>query len=76
MKKEAAEGVNGMKRMLMAFSKSTKPVVMVARGLALGIGFTMLAHAHFLYVNSEARFHTPFMSSAQSPEGASTYLFP
>jgi enoyl-CoA hydratase/carnithine racemase len=65
-----------MVEMLMAFSKSKKPIVAAVRGGAIGIGFTMLAHTTFLYCSPEAFFKTPFMESGQSPEGTSTLLFP
>ena len=62
--------------MLMSMAKSVKPIVAVVRGYALGIGFTMLSHTTFLYSSPEAIYHTPFMKSAQMPEGTSTLLFP
>ena len=70
-------GVNVvMVNMLMALNTSVKPIVMVVRGAAIGIGCTMTAHSTFLYASPEARFMTPFMKSSQSPEGTSTYLLP
>lgn len=75
--KIAEKGVNVvLVDMLLAMSQSRKPIVAVVRGGAIGIGFTMLAHAHFVYCSPEAIFKTPFMESGQSPEGTSTYLFP
>ena len=68
--------MNIMVGMLIAMAKSVKPIVAVVRGGALGIGFTMLSHVHFIYCAPEATFMTPFMKSAQSPEGTSTLLFP
>lgn len=62
--------------MIMSMAKSVKPIVAVVRGSALGIGFTMLSHTTFIYCAPEATFMTPFMKSAQSPEGTSTLLFP
>lgn len=73
----AEDGVlNIMVGMLMAMAKSVKPIVAVVRGAALGIGFTLLSHTHFLYCAPNATFMTPFMKSAQSPEGTSTLLLP
>ena len=73
----AEDGVmNVMVGMLLAMAKSVKPIVAVVRGKSLGIGFTLLSHAHFIYCAPEATFMTPFMRSAQSPEGTSTLLFP
>jgi enoyl-CoA hydratase/carnithine racemase len=62
--------------MIMALATSIKPIVCVVRGAAIGIGFTLTAHTTFLYCSPEATFMTPFMRSAQSPEGTSTLLFP
>jgi enoyl-CoA hydratase/carnithine racemase len=36
----------------------------------------MLAHFDFIFCGPDAFFQTPFMASCQSPEGASTLLFP
>ena len=65
-----------MVNMILAMNKCTKPIVAVVRGGAIGIGFTMLAHATFVYCSPDAYFKTPFMESGQSPEATSTYLFP
>lgn len=64
-----------MTRMLTALNQSVKPVVGVVRGRAIGIGFTTTSLFDFIYCTPEAAFSTPFMASAQSPEGASTYTF-
>ena len=62
MMKIANEGVNvTMVNMLLAFSRSVKPIVAVIRGGAMGIGFTLLAHTTFLYCSPETYFMTPFM---------------
>jgi len=77
MAKVAEYGVNVvMVNMILAMASCKKPIVCVVRGSAIGIGFTMTAHSTFLYCSPEAKFMTPFMKSAQSPEGASTLLFP
>lgn len=62
--------------MLMAMAKSVKPIVLVVRGACWGIGFTLSSHSTFIYASPDATFKTPFMASAQSPEGTSTLLFP
>lgn len=49
--------------MIIAMSRSVKPIVSVIRGSAVGIGFTMLSHSHFIYCTSDAKFVTPFMKS-------------
>lgn len=77
IEKAAHEGVNViMVNMLMAINQSRKPIVAVVRGFAIGIGYTLLSHCTFVYCSPETRFISPFMASCQSPEGASTLLFP
>jgi enoyl-CoA hydratase/carnithine racemase len=62
MMRDAEKGVNViMVNMLLAFSKSVKPIVAVVRGGAMGIGFTLLSHVTFLYCSPETYFMTPFM---------------
>lgn len=53
-----------------------KPLIMVPSGLGIGLGFTMISFADFVYCTPETTFFTPFMQSFQSPEGASTAYFP
>ena len=50
--------------MIITMAKSVKPIVTVVRGSAVGIGFTMLSHTHFVYCAPDAKFNTPFMKSA------------
>ena len=65
-----------MVNFLLALAKSTKPIIAVVRGGCMGISYTMLAHSTFIYCSEDAKFKTPFMATAQSPEGGSTILFP
>ena len=53
-----------------------KPLVAMVKGPAVGIGFTMLTMADFVYCTPESIFFAPFMQSFQSPEGGSSYFFP
>ena len=77
MAKEAEKGVLGvLTSMLMAMATCKKPIVAVVRGAAVGIGFTLLNHCHFVYCTPETKFMTPFMKTNQSPEGTSTLIFP
>ena len=52
-----------MVKMLMAMANTVKPIVVLVRGAAIGIGFTLTAHSTFLYCSPEAKFMTPFMKS-------------
>lgn len=69
-----------MKKGFIKFLKSLydleKPLVMLARGFCVGLGFTMLSLADFVYCTPETKFFTPFMQTYQSPEGGSTSFFP
>ncbi len=44
--------------------------------MAVGIGFTMLAHCDLVVVAESARMRTPFAELGVAPEAASSYLFP
>jgi enoyl-CoA hydratase/carnithine racemase len=66
----------GLTKMLQALYDLEKPLVMLARGFCIGLGFTMLSLADFVYCTPETKFFTPFMQSYQSPEGGSTGFFP
>ena len=48
---------------LTAFNRSEKPIIAVVRGGCLGIAFTTLCLADFVYVTQDAVFKTPFMAS-------------
>lgn len=65
-----------LNRLLVSMYDCNKPIVAVVSGMAIGIGFTMLSLADFVYCTPETRFFTPFMQSFQSPEGGSTAFFP
>jgi peroxisomal 3,2-trans-enoyl-CoA isomerase len=67
---------HSMTQFLTNLNRSVKPVVGLVRGVAMGIGATLTSMFDFIYCTPEATFSTPFMKSAQSPEGSSTYTFP
>lgn len=56
--------------------KFPKPIIAVVNGPAVGMGVTLLALVDVVYASDRATFHTPFVSTAQSPELCSSYLFP
>ena len=66
----------GLTKVLKSIYDLEKPLVMLARGFCVGLGFTMLSLADFVYCTPETKFFTPFMQSFQSPEGGSTSFFP
>ncbi|BFM14871.1 enoyl-CoA hydratase [Maricurvus nonylphenolicus] len=51
-----------------------KPVLMCAKGVAVGGGGTILFHADIAYVGESLRFRLPFTSLGLAPEFGSSYL--
>ncbi len=63
-------------RLLRAVATLTKPLIIAVRGVAVGIGATLLLHADLVYCDPAARFQMPFLSLGLTPEGCSTLLLP
>mmetsp|Transcript_21704 Transcript_21704/g.15546 ORF Transcript_21704/g.15546 Transcript_21704/m.15546 type:complete len:136 (-) Transcript_21704:537-944(-) len=63
--KEVCAGVLSINyKMLKAMLDCKKPIVAVVRGKAVGISFTMLNYADFVYCTEDALFWAPFMATA------------
>ena len=66
----------GVRDFIGSIMNSKKPTIMFVRGRCLGMTFTIMSNADFVYCTEDASFQTPFMRSFQSPEGCSTFTFP
>ncbi|HEX4778344.1 MAG TPA: enoyl-CoA hydratase-related protein [Acidimicrobiia bacterium] len=69
-------GTSGFPALLDALGRFDKPLVAAVNGVAIGVGFTMLAHCDLVLVANDARFRAPFAPLGVAPEAASSYLFP
>ncbi|MEE9901412.1 MAG: enoyl-CoA hydratase [Acinetobacter haemolyticus] len=63
-------------KLLRAAHQFKKPLIMAVKGVAIGIGTTILLHADLVYCDPTSRFQLPFTSLGLSPEGASSLLLP
>lgn len=71
-----AEGAHGFVRLVDSLAGFSKPLVVAANGLGLGIGVTLLGFADLVFASTKARFKTPFTTLGVAPEAASSFLFP
>ena len=60
--------------LLKSAAQFSKPLIAAVRGVAIGIGVTILLHADLVYTDNTALFQIPFVSLGLSPEGASSKL--
>ena len=63
-------------RFLHALARSDRPLIAAVRGLAVGVGTTMLLHCDHVVAGTDARFSTPFVGLGLVPEAASSLLAP
>ena len=62
--------------LLLAATHFSKPLIMAIKGVAVGIGSTLLLHADLVYADNKALFQMPFLSLGLTPEGGATLLLP
>lgn len=63
-------------RFLRALAALEVPLVVGVRGVAVGVGTTLLLHADLAYAAPDALFLTPFTALGLVPEAASSVLLP
>ena len=63
-------------RLMNAFLRFEKPIVVAVQGAAVGGGTTMLTHCDVVYAGENAKFQLPFINLALVPEFGSSYSLP
>lgn len=69
----AGQGFMGL---LATVTELAVPMLAAVNGVAVGLGFTILAHCDLVLVDEAARLRVPFAELGVPPEAASSYLFP
>jgi enoyl-CoA hydratase/carnithine racemase len=73
----AVEGAGqGFMGLLDCICEVSVPLLAAVNGVAVGLGFTVLAHCDLVLVDAEARLRVPFAELGVPAEAASSYLFP
>ncbi|MFT5720625.1 MAG: enoyl-CoA hydratase/carnithine racemase [Motiliproteus sp.] len=72
----ALEIMQPPKRLLLQLARLKKPLVIALKGMAVGIGATMVLHADIAYADTSTRFILPFINLGLTPEGGCSQLLP
>jgi enoyl-CoA hydratase/carnithine racemase len=70
------DGSTGFPVLLDIVQSFPKPLLAAVNGVAVGLGFTILAHCDLVFVADDARLKVPFTELGVPAEAGSTYLFP
>jgi enoyl-CoA hydratase/carnithine racemase len=76
LKNPPGGGESPQARLMDAFVKFGKPIVVAVQGAAVGGGTTMLTHCDVVYAGESAKFQLPFINLALVPEFGSSYSLP
>ena len=76
IKSFADQACDIMIRFVDAFIDCEKPIIAAVNGHAVGILVTTLGLCDLVIASEQSTFQTPFGSTAQVPEGCSSYTFP
>jgi len=76
LKNPPGPGESPQARLMDAFVRFEKPIVVAVQGAAVGGGTTMLTHCDFVYAGESAKFQLPFINLALVPEFGSSYSLP
>ncbi len=66
----------GFQGLLECLGDIAVPILAAVNGVAVGLGFTVLAHCDLVLVDRGARLRVPFTELGVPPEAASSFLFP
>ncbi len=69
----AGQGFMGL---LDCLTELSVPLLAAVNGVAVGLGFTVLAHCDLVLVSADARLRVPFAELGVPAEAASSFLFP
>ena len=70
------DGEPPFEQMMDALCALDKPLVVAARGCAIGFGATVMFHADVVYLGSSTKLRMPFASLGLVTEAAAAYLGP
>src|SRR5262245_15520124 len=76
LKNPPGAGESPQARLMDAFVRFEKPIVVAVQGAAVGGGTTMLTHCDVVYAGESAKFQLPFINLALVPEFGSSYSLP